>query len=246
MSPEPSVPSRYLAAPSWRVRAAALVIALTIVALIVVTMIKLGIVDRLGGPRAPHLVTVAEIDQNSGGGSQRLKPPARTAVRRVAPPRLPQITPHPTPSAPSFIHLSKEEFAAADIGKMAKPEGDADQGASTYGPDEGPDGVRLYRAEWYHRPSDAEIDGYIKNAAPSGAWAEIACRTAEHFHVEDCQELEESPPGSGLSRSLRQAAWQFLIRPPRINGAPQIGVWVKIHFDFIVRNAPDVVLPQRE
>jgi len=40
---------------------------------------------------------------------------------------------------------------------------------------------------------------------------------------------------TGFAETLRLAAWQFLVKPPRIDNKPQLGVWVRIHFDFGVR-----------
>jgi hypothetical protein len=37
--------------------------------------------------------------------------------------------------------------------------------------------------------------------------------------------------GAGVAQSRRQ----FLVKPPRIDNKPQLGVWVRIHFDFGVK-----------
>jgi hypothetical protein len=38
-----------------------------------------------------------------------------------------------------------------------------------------------------------------------------------------------------FAKALPLAAWQFLVTRPRIDNKPQLGVWVRIHFDFGVR-----------
>jgi len=254
LPPYPHTPTGFASARDPRSRWAAAALALALVAGMGWLMVTLGLVTLPTGPPAAHLLAVdMRTAQASGGHSPRPQPRHQSArPAQVAPQPTPPTAPRAVPNAPpaaSFIHLSGQEFATADIGKMARPnasqsgDGADSTGAATYGPGEGPGGAHLYRAEWYRHPTDAQVDAYIQRAAPSGAWAEIACRTAEHHHVEDCEELDESPPGSGLSRALRNAAWQFLVRAPRINDHEQIGIWVRIRFDFVGHEAPDKAPP---
>jgi len=220
----------------------ALALSAAIVVLIVATMIAMGLIDTLPGGPAERLISV----RFSGDEKQaRQKTQARTEAKRATvtepvPHPVPSPSPSPTPSIPplKLINLSRADMAAADISKMGKPDNAssgklaAGDSSAAYGPGEGPGGAKLYNAEWYREPSHAELAGYMTRDAPPGSWAIIACKTADHFHVEDCVQLGESPMGSGLSRSLRQAAWQFLVRPPRLDGKPMIGAWVRIRFDF--------------
>ena len=168
------------------------------------------------------------------------KPAARSnAPRRQTRPVTKPTTPPVTPLPPNMILMSSEQFRATDIGDIHPQHADAgtgNGGAGTEvasGPGEGPGGQKLYPADWYREPTTAEMAFYLKGRNQAG-WAMIACRTIADNRVEDCQELQESPSGSGLAGALRQAAWQFRIRPPRIGGKPQLGVWVRILFDFQV------------
>jgi len=181
-------------------------------------------------------------------GSKAQKREEAAAPKAPALPQPPKEKVIPPPTAPvpqpplPIITLTKEQFAASDIAKLAAPPGERAAGASgastgknsgtAYGPGQGPGGVRLYDAEWYRRPTNAELSFYMPKDAPKVGWGLVACQTIEKFRVDNCQVLDESPRGSGLGRAVRQAAWQFMVLPPRINGKPMVGEWVRIRIDY--------------
>jgi protein TonB len=105
-----------------------------------------------------------------------------------------------------------------------------------------PDGQPLYAAEWYREPTNTELAGYLPKTMPDGGgWGIIACKTAPRFRVTDCVELGQGPAGSHLAGAVRQAAWQFLVRPPRIGGKSLVGEWVRIRVDYLA-DRPSVSL----
>ncbi len=180
----------------------------------------------------------------------------RRAVPEIPKPVLPSANPlRMPPPSPDFIKVSKADFDAMDLSKIpsgggvgaagAKGSGDGKgQGAGAgskgmIGPGAGPGGAQLYPVAWHREPYDSELAPYLAAAksVPAGASAEIACRMIENYRVENCQILNENPRGTGLAKALRLAAWQFLVRPPRIDNKPQLGVWVRIRFDFRGRKA---------
>lgn len=163
----------------------------------------------------------------------------------VQPPAEPEAPTEPpvVRFGPSWMTMSRADFAASDISKMnraPKASDGAEQGDSSaaYGPGTGPGGVKLYKADWFREPTSAELNGYIPARAPSKGWGIIACQTIARNRVDNCEIVGESPMGSGFARAVREAAWQFLILPPRINGKPQIGTWVSIRIDYGVEKQP--------
>jgi protein TonB len=153
-------------------------------------------------------------------------------------PVKPTITPPPPPAESSkpWLEMSKDELAAADVRSLPKAGAGAEGDSEVVG--HGPNGETLYAAEWARHPTDAELGGYLPRNAPDG-FGLIACKTIPHDRVDDCIELEQEPPGSHLASAVRQAAWQFRVRPPRKNGRPMIGEWVRIRIDYIHTGAAD-------
>lgn len=232
--------------PAWRRPALGqrgLAIGLTILAELIFLMILLGLQPASWTNREASRPTSIDLISEL----TRPTPPPRVAsAGREAeaptddplprPPPSPRVPPVPNAASP-FLELTREEFAAADIRNLGTAGGrvaSAGQGASDASVGTGPGGVALYAAEWFPRPpTDAELQYYLpKREIPEGAWAEVACKTIPGNRVENCQALGESPPGSGLAHAIRQAGWQFRIRPPRIDGKPQVGMWVKVHIAF--------------
>jgi hypothetical protein len=171
--------------------------------------------------------------------AEKAAPKPKTVVKaQQQQAKLPPVIPRSKPTPP-FIALSKADMAAADISNLGSPaQGASGQGAkpALAGPGEGPGGAHLYNAEWYREPSDGELAYYLpKSGIDRGSWATIACQTVPHYHVDNCTLLGESPMGSGLARAIRMASWQFLVRPPNLDGKPLIGSWVKIRIDFTDR-----------
>jgi protein TonB len=228
-------PSAYRYSASLRSRIAALFLALAMSVLVIAILIMMGALPPGAGEIVSKLIAV----DLSPPQAARKRPPAIAGAKHATAAAVKVRPPVPVPEHPEppfkWIKLSREEYAGSDIGKMARHAASADSGqggAADSGPDEGPGGARLYNAEWYRKPTRAELVTYLPAASVPGDWAMIVCRTIEKNRVDDCRELSDSRPGSGLAHGLRNAAWQFLIRPPRADGRPIIGAWVRIRFDL--------------
>ncbi len=225
--------------PLSRRRAAAFVV-------VVAVHLLLGLLLYLVAPRflapvperPPILVTLLPSPEPRPSPTQRFRAAPAAAKKAPRPPAASRKP--PAAFKLPIIIVSKADLAAGDISKIpslsvesaAAPAGDGQPGDTEFAEGGAPGGERLYDVEWYRRPTHPELSGYLPRGAPPGAVAVIACKIIETYRVEDCQELGEAPLGSGVSRAMRQAAWQFRVRPPRRGGKELYGVWVKIVIEF--------------
>jgi periplasmic protein TonB len=225
--------------PPLRRRLSGLALAVGVNIVLLLVLLGLGIIPPPPMQRSKSMIIDLLPESRRAAATQTRKTEVtRAQTNRPVPkpppiilPVKPTITPPPAPSkepAP-WIELSKEDLAASDISKLQS------SGAGGAGDSEvvghGPNGEALYNAEWAREPSDAELSGYLPRNAPDG-YGLIMCKTLPQNRVDDCIELEQDPPGSHLASAVRQAAWQFRVRPPRKGGRPLIGSWVRIRIDY--------------
>lgn len=202
--------------------------------LLLLVLLRMGIIP-LPEPEATQSTIVDLVPAETAQTATRSAPAkAKHAAINPVAPRKP--TPEPNkPKVPNFspsplIEMSSEELAAADIAAISKAaEANGEGDSKTVG--RGPNGELLYAAEWAREPTDAELSGYIPKNAPNGSGL-VACRTIPGDRVDDCIELGNDPPGSHLASAVRQAAWQFRVRPPRKGGKDLVGSWVRIRIDY--------------
>ena len=234
------LPSPYDRTPLRR-RLSGLVLALAINLGLLLVLMTLGVLPPPSHKTLRGIVVDLIPEQRSAAPARSER--AQVQRRRVdmsrpvpKPPPIvlpvkPTIAPPPAPSTrPSpWIEMSREEMATSDIAKLPAT------GSGSAGDSEvvgtGPNGETLYAAEWAREPTDAELAGYLPKNAPEG-YGLVACKTIPGNRVEDCVELEQSPRGSHLAAAVRNAAWQFRVRPPRKGGRALVGSWVRIRIDY--------------
>ena len=245
----------------FRERGTAFVLALAIEILIVLLLIFMA--PTLPGIDKGKSPNVFGIDLGSSDDAQEATPqkqqkqqaksgkPQPTPPKPVEPPPQdkPPLPEPPVELPPNFLRMTRAEYRAADIaGKGREPSAATDSGEAAVAKSgssgrmpgdsdvvgKAPNGEPLYAAEWYRRPTQAELSAYLPRGWASEGVGVVACRTVARYHVEDCKLLAQSPPGAGYGNAVLQSAWQFLVRPPRVGGKEMVGSWVSIKIDYLV------------
>ncbi|MEP7316231.1 MAG: hypothetical protein ABI667_06005 [Sphingomicrobium sp.] len=236
---------------SPRRRLAALLLAILIEALLLLAIVALN--SRPTDGRAPQgeMATFdVSADTPAATEDSADKPAAdRTVKTTPIAPMLPPAPPQPDKPLPMII-VTKDVYAASDISKLGRPKKGADSGeqqASASMPGDSPtvgtapNGEPLYAAEWYREPTNQELAFYLPKRMPEGGgWGMVACKTVARYKVDQCVDIGSGPAGAGLGRAVRDASWQFLVRPPRVGGKVMVGEWVRIRIDYIRDGKPEL------
>jgi protein TonB len=222
--------------PPLRRRASGFALALAVNLALLFVLLGLGVrlpIARKGQP-GPLVIDLTPPAPNAKGGQTksepvRVQPKPVPKPPRIVLPAKPTITvPKPLP----IIELTHQEYAAADVRALPKPSATSTAADDSEIVGRGPNGETLYGAEWAREPTNQELAFYLPKDAPEG-FGLIACKTYPQNRVDDCIALESYPASAHLDRAVLNAAWQFKVRPPRKNGKPMIGEWVRIRIDYV-------------
>lgn len=246
--------------PSWKSRLDGLRARATSILLVIAIEVALLLVFlTLAPPRvfvpmtsAPKGVTLdllpdreAEAEHSEAKSEEKQQsrqPPADKALKLPKP-----VVKVPSPqSAPQsdiwskVIPLTRQELASVDTA-LTRPSDSAAQsaerGASSAVVGTGSKGQPLYAARWFREPSRALLNLYLPAGPRRTGYGRIACQMIADYRVDNCEEVDEFPPGSGLAGAVRQAAPQFRVIPPRLGGRTIVGAWVMIQIDYSVHEA---------
>lgn len=241
-------------------RARGLLLALVVEALLVALVLTLGSSITQKEKRPVAITSIAmrnapdrpQSDRKEEAKAPVVRPDARPVQQKAVEQQrdTPVVVTPRQPPPPALIPISPKDMAASTIAPPSpQPGPPAPTRRSMMGPvDSGgaaayadtprvgtaPNGQPMYAAAWYREPSNDELAGYLSTAEGPG-WGLVACKTAPEWHVEDCVALDEAPAGSRIARAVVAAAWQFQVRPPRINGQYKVGEWVRIRIDYGIR-----------
>lgn len=228
------------ARPPFHRRLSGLGLALAVNVGLLLILMTLGIIPPPSGQKSLRGIVVDLVPEGRNASPARsektqVQHPHNQSQKPVpkTPPIVIPVKPtiasptRPLSKSPPWVEMSKEDMASADISKLPAESG---QGADSEIVGRGPNGEALYAAEWAREPTNAELAYYLPHNRVEG-FGLVACKTMPDDRVDDCQELDQTP-GSHLASAVRQAAWQFRVRPPRKGGRPLIGSWVRIRIDY--------------
>jgi protein TonB len=225
--------------------------ALAIEALLLLALISLGEFKPLQKIVPLSLTSFDVKDEPPEPEPQPKSSTQAAAARPVAQPspQPAQTVPQPQPRPAAIIPTQPAEVQSFDLSKIARAPAAPSKPGKLIGPVDtprfgdsqrvgtAPNGQPMYAASWYpYEPTDEQMAGYLSTAEPG--WALVTCKTVADYRVEDCVGLDEYPDNSRLIQAVLAAAWQFRIRPPRVNGVLQVGDWVRIRVTYEQKAAP--------
>lgn len=232
------LPSPYDEVPLRR-RASGLGLALALNLLVLLILLGLSSQVRFepvskGGPTIISIAAEKAAEERAEPEAAR-PPPAtpKTHPPLIAPPIvLPPPTPPQPPTDSPLVELSEAELRSIDTTLATRSPGARSAGDSAV-VGSGPNGETLYAAEWQRKPTNQELSYYLPPNSQDG-FGIIACKTVPDNRVDDCVAIESRPASSRLAGAALRAAWQFRVRPPRKNGKPMIGEWVRIRIEYVI------------